>query len=189
MDCHIGHTSPELGSLLAVRQNLTRILSEIKSNSMPPARNGYSPLSDCAKQILVTWANQNAPETTDILAGSLSACQNLPDAPSTGPGDKPISEMPLTYQTLVSRILQPKCLRCHNDKSEDIEAAGVLFYPYQEILNRPHLWETPGAESKIVHSLTNEDQDEIMPPPQDSGPLSQDEVEFVIRWIDAGKAQ
>lgn len=188
MSCHVGHTSPELGSLSSVQQNLTKVLSEVHSNAMPPAKNGYAPLSECKKAILEFWVQQGAPEKTTTQVGEIAACKGIGGSPQEGAENTPIELMPLNYQTLLTKVLQPKCLKCHNPDAEDVEAAGILFYPYSEITKRGRLWASPGATSKMVRVLTRED-DERMPPPEDSAPLTPQEIDFISRWIDAGKPE
>lgn len=186
MNCHVNHSKPNLNDLNSIHRNLTKVLDNIRSNDMPPAKNGYSPLDNCKKEIFETWVNQKTPEKMSIKVGSLSACQQLPNEPN--PDDRPLSQMHLNYDTLVKKILQPKCINCHNPDSDDIDAAGVLFFPYQEILNREQLWSPPVANSKLFRILTSEDPDGRMPPPSvDSGPLTADELDFITRWIENGK--
>ena len=144
-------------------------------------------ISDCQKEILTTWSSANTPENSDLKIGTLANCKNLPED-SNPQAELPLEQMPLTYQTLIDRIIQPRCLKCHNANSDDLEAAGILFYPYEQIVSRVNLWEAPGAQSKVVEFLTRTD-DERMPPPEDSNPLSIEEISFFTRWIDAGKPQ
>lgn len=171
-----------------MQQALNTVKTEIFSNSMPPAKNGYSPLSDCRKALFDTWVQQGAPERTTVRVGDLAACRGAEGGPQDDSDATPIEQMPLNYKTLVSKVLQPKCINCHNPDSEDFDAAEILFYPYSEIVNNSRLWAGPGKSSKIVRSLTRNDEDR-MPPPQEGGPLTRQEVEFVIRWIDAGRPQ
>lgn len=186
MDCHAGRTSPELGSISAIQQNVSNVISWVNSNAMPPGKNGYSPLSDCNKAILTKWSQLGSPETSNEKVGDLAECKDGQVVPPET--NLPIEKMPLTYQTLLTKVLQPKCLKCHNPDYEDVEAAGILFYPYSEITKRPRLWSAPGAKSKIVRVLTKDDESR-MPPPEDGAPLSNEEIQFVIKWLDAGAPQ
>lgn len=186
MSCHVGRTPPDLGSVSSIQQNISKIITTVNSNVMPPGKNGYAPLSDCHKAILSKWAQLGVPEASTAKVGDISECKGQVSPPPET--NLPIEQMPIVYQTLVTKILQPKCLKCHNPDSDDIEAAGILFYPYAEIAKRPRLWSSPGAKSKIVRVLTSED-DSRMPPPEDSAPLSKEEVQFIIKWLDAGTPQ
>ncbi|MBV2168365.1 MAG: hypothetical protein KUL82_06625, partial [Bdellovibrio sp.] len=117
MSCHVGHSAPELGSLSSTQQNLNTVRTEIHANTMPPAKNGYAPLSDCRKAILDSWIQQGAPETSTTRVGDLAACKGVADNPQESPENTPIEQMPLNYQTLMTKILQPKCLKCHSPDS------------------------------------------------------------------------
>lgn len=187
LNCHVGHSAPEMGNINSIKQNITKILDAVHSNNMPPEKNGFAPLSDCKKAILDFWSSQSFPEVTSTIVGEIAACKGIGNDPNN-PNDPnliPIEKMPLNYQTLLSKVLQPRCIKCHNPDGEDLEAAGILFYPYNEILKRPKLWAGPGAKAKVVKYLIRNDEDR-MPPPESGNPLSQEEVNFFVRWIDAG---
>ncbi|GIL17944.1 MAG: hypothetical protein FMNOHCHN_03602 [Ignavibacteriaceae bacterium] len=182
--CHAGRTAPELGNLASVRQSINASQSSINSNAMPPSQSGYSALTDCEKGILDMWVRQGMPETSTATVSEVSACAD--QAPGSGQTpEPPLEEMPLTYQTVYSRILQPQCVRCHNI-DDTTSAAGILFYPYEELMKKEKLWRAPGASSKLVKSLRRMD-DKRMPPLKDGPGLTEKEIQFVIRWIDAGK--
>ncbi len=187
MSCHAGRTAPELGSLTGTREHIAKILSEVLSDAMPPAKNGYAPLSDCGKAILQRWVDIGAPLNSSEKVGSLVVCKgqnSLPPDQST----IPISQLPVNYQTLLKKVLQPKCLKCHNPDSDDVDAAGILFYPFAEIAKKPNLWSRPGALSKIVRVLTR-NNDERMPPPEEGPALEPEEINFIVKWIDAGSPE
>lgn len=180
--CHTGKNNPDLSTLSLVRQKLSVVQSEIVSGSMPPEKNGYAPLDACQKAVLNAWIASGAPENGTQKVSSLSECQNIGDGQS---GAKPpLAETALTYDNVIQRILQPKCITCHNPDADNLEAAGLLFYPYEEIQKRPRLWRAPGASSKLIHSVTRSDEDRMPPPPDES--LTKEEIDFLSRWIDAG---
>ena len=187
-NCHVGHTAPELSSLITVQQSLNKVRTAIHENKMPPTKNGYQVLSDCQKAILDSWIQQGAPEISSTRVGDLAPCKTGATKPIDNVANTPIEKLPLTYQTLVVKILQPKCLKCHNPDGEDIEAAGILFYPYGEIIKRKQLWGDSSKKSKLVRTITRSDED-VMPPPEENNPLTPQEVDFVIRWIDSGKPE
>lgn len=108
-----------------------------------------------------------------------------PDGDSPWDG-KPVRDWPLNYQTLQSRILARYCTRCHHVGGK---GQAVLFEPYATLIADNHLrWEAPAATSKIIRALTRNDRHR-MPPPGDGEALTQDEVDFIGRWIDAGKPE
>jgi mono/diheme cytochrome c family protein len=117
----------------------------------------------------------------------LVACnQHIDKIAPTTPPEKPVAEWELNYQTLQERIFEPHCTRCH---SVGGRAASVLFEPYETLIADTHKrWEAPAATSKIVRTLTRQDKFR-MPPPSENDALSADELDFIERWIDAGKPQ
>lgn len=190
--CHSGRTQPSLNTQALLQQNADKVWKAITANNMPPPSSGYPALSDCQKTIVRQWMDAGFPENSDIQVGSLDACKNpTAGGPSTEPTppvvEPPLAQMPLTYQTLLTKILQPKCLSCHNPDGSDIMATETLFYPLSEIQGSRR-WKGPGAESGIVKILMRND-DERMPPPEAEPALSKEEVDFIIRWIDAGQPE
>jgi hypothetical protein len=187
LTCHVGKNKPEFGSADLIRQEIQKIASEVNSNAMPPPEEGYSPLTDCQKAMLEEWIKQNTPDDSEVMVADLAACKDLPNQKDKKP-EVPIEQMPLTYSTLLERILKPRCITCHNSENTT-EAAEILFYPYEAILKDNRFrWKAPGVQSRIYKVLTRDDE-ERMPPPEDSGPLSEAEVQFIVKWIDAGKPQ
>ena len=185
LHCHSSNTMPDLGTIDGIRANTGLIQTEVNSNQMPPSSSGYPVLSDCQKAILQEWMTEGMPVTSDKKVMELASCQQglPPSAPP--PVQTPILEMPLNYQTLNSEILQPRCVHCHNSGSNDPDASQILLFPYSAITSHGTLLGADSAHSRFVTILTRTD-DERMPPPEDSAPLSADRQEFIRRWIDAG---
>jgi hypothetical protein len=194
--CHGGVTSPDLTGASGVRQNLIKVMDAVSSRGpkpMPPTDKGYKPLSACRIAVLQKWVDLGAPDDSTIKISDLAECKNQPGLEPI----LPISAMPVTYETLLTKILQPKCLMCHTEKPPvgEEDAADFLFTPYAAIVGDPSMdrqWAAPGAGSRVVKFLTRTD-DKRMPPPDAPGavanPLSQDEVDFIIKWIDAGRPE
>lgn len=187
--CHSGQKSPNLATLDDISRNIKAVLEAVNSNQMPPSFAGYSPLSDCEKNILMDWVASGMPQTSSKKISELSACHQgeLQPAPAPPAPQEPASilEMPLNYETLTTQILQPRCLHCHNPDSEDGDAAEILFYPFAEITKNPKLLGTSSLGSRLYKVVSRTD-DERMPPPEDSEPLTADQLEFIKRWVDAG---
>lgn len=99
----------------------------------------------------------------------------------------PISLMPLNYQTLKSRILFPKCLKCHSSYGEE---SDLSFETYADLMVIDRHWKAPAANSKAIEEITNF-EDGMPPPYSESGikPLTDEEIDFVARWIDAGNPE
>lgn len=181
LDCHSGRTNPSLSQYVQVVQHQALVMSEVTSKAMPPANAGYRPLSACQLSVLRKWYDLGLPEFSRETVGAIAECKgNGSDQPPL----PPIETQPLTYETALTYILQPKCMKCHNP-DDPTDASGLLFYPYQEIYRKRSMWKSPSERSKIIRSLTRLD-DERMPPPETGGPLNPEEIDFLRRWIDAG---
>lgn len=186
LQCHASSQQPVFGDLASARANFSVIQSEVASNSMPPKSNGYSPLSECQKALLDNWVHAGGPEQGSDSVGQVVACKSTIAA-----GDIPIDQLPLTYNNLLTKVLQPRCLKCHNsDNPLDPDASGILFFPLDVLnsLGQVDRWLAPGDQSDVVRLLLATD-DSRMPPPEDSPALSAAEIDFVKRWIDAGRPE
>lgn len=192
MSCHVGRTNPELGSYTSVVQNISKIESDVLQNVMPPAKNGYEPLNSCYKSILTTWIQAGTPETTTTKVIDLPDCHTVGNQPPQE--ETPIALEPLNYDVLLKRILRPRCLNCHNPDSNEAneegeEARNLLFYPFSEIENNATKWGISSSKSKIIRHLESKDPKKVMPPPPKDLPLRDEEINYVKRWIDAGKPE
>lgn len=181
LQCHSSGPQPMLSSLVQVQAELGRIWSEVSSKSMPPPRFGFRTFSNCRTAVLKKWIDMGAPENSTVMVAS------IPECPQGSPPIIPIGQAPLTYKTLYERILEPKCLSCHNPQ-DNTDAGAVLFYPYSELVNG-RKWNSPAQNSKIVRLLRSSAPDVRMPPPEAGNPLAEEEIQFVERWIDAGKPE
>lgn len=181
-NCHSGNQAPDLTSLAGIQNNLTLIQDETSTGGMPPVESGYTSLDACSQAVLDQWLSMGAPEITSVQVKSIAAChtQQIP------PVEVPIENSPLTYDTLVTKFLQKKCLQCHNASSSDPDSREILFFPYTEVTKNPKYWSSPSAKSKVMQEITSQDM-----PPSDSGvaPATAEEIDFVKRWIDAGRPQ
>lgn len=187
VSCHSGRTAPLVNSIDSIRAVKDRVSTSIRNNSMPPKNAGYSPLSDCRKAILQAWLDAGSPDTSSIRVSSLPSCQrstgDSPDSPSEPP-PPPLASAPLHYDILLTRILRPRCMNCHNPQDKT-EAADTLFFPYASIA-ASRRWKAPGAKSSIVRILLRTD-DKRMPPPEEGPALNAEEIDYISRWIDAGQ--
>lgn len=179
--CHSGRSAPYLRGAQNIRQNISKILSEVNSNQMPPPQTGLGSLTSCQKEILQKWSDLGLPDESTVQVHELKFCQQ-----EIAPVEPPLNQTALTYQNVLKRILAPKCITCHNVK-DTTEASGILFTPYEKIANS-RSWRAPGVTSKIVKVLSRTDEDR-MPPPEDGPALSAEEIDFISRWVDAGLPQ
>jgi len=180
--CHNGGTPPNLGTLDLIKANISTVESEIRLDLMPPTSSGYTALDACKKAMLHSWIQSGMLDQTSILVRSLPECSQMI-------GNKPAPEenilkMPVNYETLVTKVLQPACLHCHSPNSSDFEASQILLFPFSELIKSRRLVEAPSTSNKFVHLVTRNDDARM--PPLNEKKLSDDEIEFIKRWIDAG---
>lgn len=165
-----------------IRAGIKEIQSRISSDQMPPADRGFKPLDACLKSILQQWVSEGLPDQSQTLVSNLVGCNQ--GVPISQP-ETPILEMPITYETLRNRILEKRCLHCHNPQSEDPDAAEILLAPYEELVAHKNLLGENSSTSQFYKIVSRTD-DERMPPPVDSSPLPAEEIEFIKKWINAG---
>jgi hypothetical protein len=184
LQCHSGSKQPLLFSYSDMVQNISGVWAEVSSGTMPPPSSGISRLSTCRTAILRKWIDLGTPENSSVMVSS------LPECPSHGGdgGDLPINQMPLNYQTLRTKILEPRCLHCHN-VNDTTDAGAILFSPYSQLMQGARKWSSPAKDSKVVHLSRTTNLDDRMPPPEDGDALQEDEIQFIERWIDAGKPE
>jgi len=190
-NCHAGVSQPTLDSVDLLRSNISKVMTATEGNKMPPAEKGYSSLSDCQKSIMKKWVDLGMPESSSMKVSELPECKTIGSV--TPPPIIPIELMPLNYETLNTRILQKKCLSCHTDDS-DSDAKDYPFYPYQALVDEGmsgYEWRPPAIKSKVYRDITASDDDDDLMPPLDSGQsrLNQNEIDFIVRWIDAGRPE
>lgn len=195
LNCHSGKKSPDLSQLAVIQQKKDLIWHEVDSRSMPPASSGYQELSGCPKELLRKWIDLGAPESSDVLVSEVSDCKSDQITPPAGPIKPPkppppdevtpILLMPMNYKSLTDRILKPKCLLCHSEKGEQ---SDMPFYPYESLMILDRLWSAPAKNSKVFKEISNS-EDGMPPADSKISPLSADEIEFIRRWIDAGKPE
>ncbi len=181
-NCHAGKQAPQLTSLSDLKTHSDLVWSEVSTNAMPPTASGYEPLSSCKKALLKKWIDLGMPSESTATVGEITECKNENQQPA--PPVIPISLMPLNYETLKTRILQPKCLLCHSAGGEQ---SDMSFFPYSELMVMARFWKSPAVKSKVFDEITKVDG---MPPLDSNIPvLTSDEIDFVKRWIDAGNPE
>lgn len=119
-----------------------------------------------------------------------------PPEPTTDP-NIPLNEAPVNYETLYSRILQPKCIKCHSSISTS-GAADFAVFPYENLVNLKTWFlkdeDSPdGALTKVMFAVSRTDNDRMPPKPKPNdpngkdNPLTADEQNYLDKWINAGK--
>ena len=92
---------------------------------------------------------------------------------------------PLNYNDHIKPLLRKHCLKCHGD---DKQKAGLNMQNYASLMKGGSGGEIVVAgrssKSKLIHSVTDPDEDNRMPPKKAALPES--EIALMQRWIDEG---
>jgi hypothetical protein len=139
----------------------------------------------------------NADEIDYLTRYVTTALPVLPDPikppePSTDP-NIPLKDAPLDYETLYSRIFQPKCTKCHWEGGES-GAANLPVFPAERFVSHKTWFkkdeDSPGGQqSKLIFAVTRTDREKMPPPPKPNDPegkdntLTSEEVDYLNRWI------
>jgi uncharacterized membrane protein len=179
LECHTGgkNAIATADQLLALK---TTVLSEVATNEMPPKSSGYKSLTDCEKQILETWIDDQSKNTESVKIKELSKCG---DARPPIKEEKPdLKTLPVTFENLQKYIIAPKCLSCHSaDKAED----DVVLDTWAAMTSGDHIGAT--AEESDLYKMTLPTARKLMPPRKSGIPaLNDDERNFLKTWIDNG---
>ena len=86
-------------------------------------------------------------------------------------------------------ILSAKCFACHGPDSKDRDADYRLDTKEGAFADLGgYAGIVPGSpgESELIHRITEEDKDELMPPPKHKNPLTAQEIALLKRWIADG---
>jgi hypothetical protein len=97
----------------------------------------------------------------------------------------PAFATPVDFVREVRPIFEKHCYECHGEKKQksglrlDVKAAAFKGGDN----HAPDIVPGKASESPLVHFLTSDDEDEVMPP---KGKLAAEEIETLTRWIDEG---
>ena len=181
LECHTGG-SHSMSTPQKVLAQKTEILESIFTGQMPPKTSAYPQLNNCEKQILETWFDdQSANRSASLRVNQLSACGNV-EAPKPIPKTD-FKTLPLTFENLKTEILAKKCYSCHTSDSRGYE---YKLENLEAIKDYELVMATPD-ESPLYNVLIPGRTDSFMPKPSSGrAPLTEEEVDFVKRWIEAG---
>jgi len=89
------------------------------------------------------------------------------------------------YVRDIRPILTEKCYPCHGP-DENTRKSDLRFDLLAEAIEYGAI--TPGdiTDSLLVDQILEEDPDDIMPPPKTKNPLTRDEIQLLIDWVDTG---
>lgn len=151
--CHAGDV---VASYEAVAANLSEITRRIQLSpgtrgAMPPG----APLSAAEREALLAWARAGAPRES----GSTAPNPSTPPVPTPPTPENPA---PFSFAEVQSKVLTPKCARCH----------GGMMGSYERVV----------ANLGAIDSMVSAGQ---MPPAR-AAQLSEDEKQLLLRWIAMG---
>lgn len=179
LECHTGGKNA-IGTAEQLLALKTTVLSEVATNEMPPKSSGYKSLTDCEKQILETWIDDQAKSIESVKIRELSKCGNV--QPPTKEEKPDLKKLPVTFENLQKYIIAPKCLSCHSaDKAED----DVILDSWAAMTSGDLIGAT--AEESDLYKMTLPTARKLMPPRKSGIPeLTDDERNFLKTWIDNG---
>ena len=86
----------------------------------------------------------------------------------------------VSFENDIKPILESHCIRCHGPEKEEVfridDRETVLDY----------IFGGEPDQSELYTCLITDDEDELMPPPDDGGPLEQANISLVKNWIAQG---
>lgn len=99
--------------------------------------------------------------------------------------NQPTQQGAVDYFRQVKPLLEARCAECHRGaKAKGGLSLESLAATLKGGDSGPALLQGKGQASELIHRLTTEDEDEIMPPKGNR--LTHDEVALLTRWIDEG---
>lgn len=123
---------------------------------------------------------------TGHYGGMVTHGEDFLALPTEKRADK-IPENPLLYKDVVGRILENKCVSCHNTNKTK---GGLLMTSLDDLLAGGEVGNTilPGnsEESELIRRLHLPLEDEEHMPPEGKQPLNEQEIKILERWIALG---
>ena len=81
---------------------------------------------------------------------------------------------------LISNCAQPDC---HDAITHE---EGIRLYDYEHIMASDVVEPGDPWDSEMIEMITEDDSDDVMPPPDAGGPLSAEEINILVTWIAQG---
>ncbi len=183
LNCHSGSQAPDISTAAGASASIVRILARVDVDTMPPASGGYQMLNACQKALLHKWSDLGTPTTSTTTVASIPECAGAGGIGGTPAPVIPISQMPLNYDTILTKILQPKCITCHSATGT---MPDIQFFPYTTLMLKSSKWSAPGTSSTVYQVSKQKSM-----PPASSGlsALTTEELTVLTKWIDAGKPE
>lgn len=123
---------------------------------------------------------------TGHYGGTVTHGEEFLAIPTDEPKDK-IPENPLVYEDVVYRILDEKCVSCHNTNKQKGE---LLMTSFDKLLqggeHGPILVAGKPEESEMIKRVHLPMEDEEHMPPEGKSPLEANEIAIIEEWIALG---
>jgi uncharacterized membrane protein len=88
----------------------------------------------------------------------------------------------VSFETQIKPLLERHCLRCHGPENQE----GDFRIDDREAVLSAYVEAGDAEFSDLYLYISSEDQDELMPPPDEGGPLPAGDIALVKTWIDEG---
>lgn len=166
--CHDGSKSFNCLAYADVKSRLDRMKDRVlDKRDMPPG----APLSAGQYDLLARWIAAGGPEFGE-------------QAPPPLPPPKPLEPK---FASIHEKILINMCVHCH---SPGKPGGGVPLNTLKDLVDSPRLLVIPGnaAESGLYLAVREKAKPSKKMPPPDSGirPLTTEEVQVIVDWINSG---
>lgn len=89
----------------------------------------------------------------------------------------------------IKPLFEAKCMSCHNQENKE---GGFRIDDRKTFFDDEWVFPEEGEESRLITDhILSDDKDMVMPPPdednpENGGPLPQEEIDLLVRWIDEG---
>ncbi len=91
------------------------------------------------------------------------------------------SKQNVDFDTQIKPLIAKYCLRCHGPENQEAD-----FRVDDRDLVFDYIEPNDSENSEWFERISTEDEDLIMPPPDEGGPLAKEEIELFRAWIDKG---
>jgi uncharacterized membrane protein len=179
LECHTsGRNAMATKEQFLAQKDLIRL--EIENNEMPPKSSGFKLLSECEKQILETWIEDQDKNLESVKISELSKCTNTNSPEKIEKPD--INTLSVSFENLQKYILAPKCLSCHSSETRE---GDIVLESIQSLQDGQVIAST--AEESLLYRIVLPGKKGQMPPAKSGLPrLTDDELNFLKKWIDNG---
>lgn len=120
-----------------------------------------------------------------LIAG-ISSCKHEPIIPDFGETESPVCDSDTIY--FVNDILPLINANCAQSGCHDAETAedGIVLATYEDLMNSDVVEPGDAEDSDLYEAITENDLEDIMPPPSTMINLTEEQIFTIRTWIDQG---